>query len=287
MDTQGSLSRRAVVKSSIFGFLTASIPSIGFSKGVVDLDSEKIIAEEPLRRYPAIEDDVVAEVVGASHFNLDRVKVLVNQRPELARATWDWAFGDWETAIGAASHVGRRDIVEFLLSKGARPDLFTYAMLGSYDTVKAMVEATPGVQRITGPHGISLLQHAKNGLRADGLTNEQKNTSSKLIDYLEGLGNAGYQEVDIPMEAVEKEKYLGDYKYGEGSSDGFSIKMNLRKLLSLGKLGKSGGALYQKSRNVFTYNGTPSVTITFDIVDSNVRSLTIQEPTLTLTARKV
>ena len=56
-------------------------------------------------RYPSIYDSVVLEMVSVSHFNLNRVKELVSKRPELARATWDWAFGDWETALGAASHI--------------------------------------------------------------------------------------------------------------------------------------------------------------------------------------
>ena len=94
-------------------------------------------ADNVFHRYPSVDDKIVAEVVGVSHFNLERVKELVTHRPELARATWDWAFGDWETALGAASHVGRRDIAEFLMEHGARPDIFTYAMLGAFDAVKA------------------------------------------------------------------------------------------------------------------------------------------------------
>lgn len=287
MKEHHSISRRTAVKSSFLGLLSVSIPSIVFSKEVYYIAADKIKPDGLFHRYPAIDDEIVAETVGVSHFNLARVKELVNRRPELARATWDWGFGDWETALGAASHVGRRDIAEFLMSKGARPDLFTYAMLGSYDTVKAMIEATPGVQAIAGPHGISLLQHAKNGLRADNLTAEQKSEADKLVSYLEGLGNADIQEVYMELEAAEKEKYLGDYRYGEGPDDGFSIKLNMRKLLSLGKLGAFGGALYQKAANVFTYNGAPSVEITFEVEKDKVLSLTIHEPDLTLTARKV
>lgn len=287
MKDQPSISRRALVKSSVFGLVAASIPNIIFSKEVFDFVPDENKKEDLFHRYPSIDDKIVAEVVGVSHFNLDRLKELVNPRPELARATWDWGFGDWETALGAASHVGRRDIAEFLMSKGARPDLFTYAMLGSYDTIKAMIEATPGVQTISGPHGISLLQHAKNGQQSDGLTAEQKNNSNRLISYLEKLGNADIQATNIEMTDPEKEKYLGDYMYGDGPADGFSIKLNMRKMISLGKLGKFGGSLYQKAANVFMYNGTPSVEITFEIKLDKVLSLTIHEPNLTLTARKI
>lgn len=47
-------------------------------------------------------------------------------------------------AIGAASHVGRKDIVDYLLSMGARPDVFAYAMLGAYEIVKSMIVLSIG-----------------------------------------------------------------------------------------------------------------------------------------------
>ena len=68
--------------------------------------------------------------VGASHGNLARVKELVSARPALARASWDWGYGDWESAIDAASHVGNRPIAEFPIADGARPTIFTAAMMG-------------------------------------------------------------------------------------------------------------------------------------------------------------
>ena len=63
--------------------------------------------------YPTQDYEIVREVVGAAHARFDRVKELVTERPELAKATWDWGFGDVETALGAASHMGRKDIAEF------------------------------------------------------------------------------------------------------------------------------------------------------------------------------
>lgn len=287
MKDSHTISRRTAVKSSIFGLMAVSIPNIVFARKIIESDSQIQNIENLFHRYPSIDDKIVAEVVGASHFNLDRVKELVNKRPELARATWDWAFGDWETAVGAASHVGRRDIAEFLMSKGARPDIFTYAMLGAYDAVKSMIETTPGIQSIAGPHGISLLRHAKNGLQGSDLTEKNKADSNKLIKYLETLGNADNQEKYIELSESQQEKYLGDYKYGEGPDDGFSIKRNMRKLLSLGKIGKFGGAINQKSENVFVYNGTTSVEVSFQIIDNKVISLIVHEPDLTLKAIKV
>ncbi|MBL7874234.1 MAG: hypothetical protein JNL53_01140 [Cyclobacteriaceae bacterium] len=92
---------------------------------------------------------------------------------------------------------------------------------------------------------------------------------------------------NLEMSETEKQKYVGDYKYGEGPEDGFSVKINMRKLLSLGKLGNFGGGLYRKSENTFTYNGVTSVEITFVIENDRVISLTVHEPDLTLTAKKI
>lgn len=279
-----TISRRALVKSSILGLITVSIPSVAFARSMKSVSSNK--PDDLFHRYPSIDDKIVAEVVGASHFDLERVKVLVNARPELARATWDWSFGDWETALGAASHVGRRDIAEFLMSHGARPDIFTFAMMGHYEAVKSMIEAQPGVQSIDGPHGISLLRHANAGLRSKELTATQKKNSERLVQYLEKLGNADIKVDDIAMNEEDKEKYLGDYMYGDGPTDGLSVKLNMRKMLSLGKLGAFGGGLYQKAPNVFIYNGVTSVDISFQVENNVVKSLTIHEPDLTLTATK-
>src|SRR5437762_8924337 len=113
--------------------------------------------------FPAQAPETVKEMVTVAHGNLARVRELVGARPSLAKATWDWGFGDWETALGAASHVGNRAIAEYLIEHGARPSLFSATMLGHLDVVKAFIAAQPGVQRIPGPHSIGLLAHAKAG----------------------------------------------------------------------------------------------------------------------------
>jgi hypothetical protein len=131
------------------------------------------------------------------------------------------------------------------------------------------------------------LQHAKAGLRDETLTETQKANSNKLISYLEELGNTAPQQTHIVLDPTEKEKYLGDYMYGDEVNDGFSIKLNRRKLLTLGKLGEFGGAIYQQSDGVFEYNGISSVKISFEKKEGNIVSLTVNEPNLQLKAAKV
>ncbi len=103
------------------------------------------------------------DAVGASHGNFARIRELVEKQPAMARASIDWGFGDWETCIDAAAHVGNKPIADFLLTHGARPTIFSAAMMGQIDAVKAFIAARPGIQKTYGPHGITLMAHAKAG----------------------------------------------------------------------------------------------------------------------------
>ena len=112
---------------------------------------------------PALELTLVQEFVGKAHGDLNRVTELLAQEPNLVNATWDWGGGDFETALGAASHMGRKDIANFLLEQGARLDIFAAAMLGKLDIVKAALQAYPAALETPGPHGIPLIAHAQQG----------------------------------------------------------------------------------------------------------------------------
>ncbi len=112
---------------------------------------------------PAIDADLVGEFILKAHGDLGVVKGLLEQEPALVNASWDWGGGDWETGLGAAAHVGRRDIAEYLLARGARMDVFAAAMLGEVEIVRAMLEAQPSLRDARGPHGIPLIAHAEAG----------------------------------------------------------------------------------------------------------------------------
>ena len=110
-----------------------------------------------------IDSELVAEFVLMAHGDLGVVKQSLEREPALVNAAWDWGGGDWETALGAAAHVGRRDIAEHLLEHGARMDVFAAAMLGETAIVRAMLDAQPDLRNARGPHGISLVAHAEAG----------------------------------------------------------------------------------------------------------------------------
>ena len=114
-------------------------------------------------RIPALELEIVQEFVAKAHGDFQRVVELLEQEPGLINATWDWGGGDFETALGAASHMGHKEIANYLLERGARLDLFAAAMLGKLNIVKAALESYPNAAKIQGPHGISLIAHAQAG----------------------------------------------------------------------------------------------------------------------------
>ena len=106
---------------------------------------------------------MVEEFVRVAHGNLDRVKEMLEKQPALINATWDWGGGDWETGLGGASHMGKRDIALYLLDHNARMDVFAAAMLGKFEIVKAAVATFPSIAKVPGPHGIPLIVHARKG----------------------------------------------------------------------------------------------------------------------------
>lgn len=279
--------RRRFIKSTAFGLI--GITSFGFASAKNSLHNPfNVYDKNPLfYRYPATDDNLVSTIVGASHGNINKVKELVTQHPELAGASWDWGFGDWETAIGAASHVGRRDIAEFLISNGARPDIFTFTMMGMLKSVQDIIETVPGIQSHTGPHGITLLQHAKNRLGDKTISETDKANVNKVISYLEGLGNADVKPKNIDTTEEEKKKYFGEYRFGDSESEVFVVDLHSTGFLQIGRKGYQGRRLNKVDATSFSPAGAASVTIFFNIKDDKAVSLTVHEPDPIVTAVRI
>jgi hypothetical protein len=116
-------------------------------------------ASELVRRRAPLDLKLVSAFVIAGHFNLPRVKELLAQEPALVFASWDWGGGDWETALGGASHTGQSKIAKYLLEQGARIDAFCSAMLGEREVLTTLLATNPSAASTKGPHGYTLLYH--------------------------------------------------------------------------------------------------------------------------------
>ncbi len=88
---------------------------------------------------------------------------MLDEYPNLLFSRYDWGNGDFEEAIEGAGHVGNKEITGYLIEKGARPNIYVLTMLGETAIVKSVVEKYPSLLKGKGPHGLSLLHHAKVG----------------------------------------------------------------------------------------------------------------------------
>jgi hypothetical protein len=240
----------------------------------VPLPGSEQIGGNPLSDiFPAQPPELVREMVTVAHFNLNRVKELVEARPSLAKASWDWGFGDWENALGAASHMGNRPIAEYLLSKGAGPSLFSAAMLGQLEVVKAFIAAQPDVQRTRGPHSIPLLAHAKAG-------GEQ---ARAVFEFLQSVGGAD-AEPPIPFSEADANLLKGTYVFGIAANQAIDITFE-RGGLNWTRKGMTGRPLTHLGNHVFYPAGAPSVRIQFTGDDKSM-VMTVSDPEPVLVTRR-
>jgi hypothetical protein len=231
--------------------------------------------------FPSQDPALVREIVGVSHRDLKRVRELVERQPALARASIDWGFGDWEACIDAAAHVGNRPIAEFLLANGARPTIFSAAMMGQLDVVKAFIAARPGIQKTPGPHGLTLMWHARQG----------GPDAAAVVQYLTAVGDADVQPATVALGVSERDALVGKYTYGAGPRDYFTVEVRVdmlkREQLVIERPGApSRHNLYHTGNLVFFPTGVPSARIAFAREGAKITQFTIADPDVMLTARR-
>ena len=268
-----SWSRRRLLESASLAVpmgAFAAVPSrLAFGEPATDEPALDIISDQ----FPTQPPEVIRETVTVAHFDFKRLRELVDARPSLAKAAWDWGFGDWEDALGAASHMGNRPIAEYLLSKGARPTLFSAAMLGQLEVVKAFIASQPGAQRIRGPHSISLLTHARfGGAQARG-----------VFDYLQSLGDAGDSQ-PVPLSESDQSAVKGTYIFGRAANQRIDVTID-KGQVTWTRAGMTGRPLFHLGDRTFHPLGAPDVRIRFvaSQVSNDSDSAATQAPAVTMT----
>ena len=76
----------------------------------------------------------------------------------------------------------------------------------------------PGIQGILGPHGITLLAHARAG-GAD---------AAAVVSYLEGVGGADVRTTTQPLAPADRDAVVGRYRFGPGPRDHFDVDVQQR-----------------------------------------------------------
>ena len=266
-------------RRDLFGFTPLALLPLVLRPGSTALRAFAPPAIDPA--FPCHPAATVREMVIASHGNVARVKELVNKSPAFARAAIDWGYGDWEDALGAASHVGNREIAEFLIANGARPSIFSAAMLGQLDAVKAFVTAMPGVEAVHGPHSITLLRHAMAGGAP----------AQPVVDYLKTLPASDRRPALQPMTAEDTAALAGTYVFGSGATDRFVVAIANPSMsangwsLTMAREGASPRGLAHLGDRAFYPSGATAARVRF--AESGARSsVSVFDPDLIVTAEK-
>ena len=263
-----------------FFSLTPGLSALGVSIFAAKAWGQPAALNSPISAadvFPAQDPVAVKEAVTTSHGNLARIRELVERQPALARASVDWGFGDWETCIDAAAHVGNKPIADLLLNNGARPTIFSAAMMGQLDAVKAFVAARPGIQKTLGPHGITLMAHA----RAGGPD------AAAVVEYLASLGDADVPTPTQPLEPADRNALVGKYVYGPGERDYFIIDVQQDRLGIDRPNGPTRRFLMHTGNLVFFPSGVPTAKIAFARENGAITQLTLADPNVMVTARRV
>lgn len=164
MDPQKStFSRHDFLHFSMFGTAGLLLPT--FSN-----------AQEKQDKPTPLKLEIVKEFVGVSHGKFDQVKEMLENDHLLLHVSYDWGGGDFESGIEAAGHVGNKEIAMYLLSKGARYNIYLASMLGHLEVVKQVLTFNPLLLNSKGPHGFTMLHHARKG------------ESKAVEEYLMSLG---------------------------------------------------------------------------------------------------
>jgi hypothetical protein len=143
------------------------ITSVASTAGIVLLPQivtgQQVPPPTKQEKAPPLDKELVKEFVTAGHKDLDKVKTMLKETPDLLNASFGWNDWDWEDALGGAGHMGYREMATYLLEQGARPTICVAAMLGHLDVVRAFITAFPQMKNSVGPHKISLMAHALKG----------------------------------------------------------------------------------------------------------------------------
>jgi hypothetical protein len=149
-------------------------------------------------------------------------------------------------------------------------------MLGQLDVVKAFMAATPGLQKIRGPHSLPLMVHA----RAGGPP------AAAVVAYLESIGDAALPLIDEPLAPADRAMLDGRYVFGDRPRDSFTIETKPTQV-SIVRAGAIPRFLRHLGRLEFAPPGAPAVRIRFERDGDRIVAFGVWDPDEVVRARKV
>jgi hypothetical protein len=146
-------------------------------------------------------------------------------------------------------------------------------MLGQLGLVKSFLEASPGLQRTRGPHGITFLAHA----RAGGAG------AAAVVSYLESLGDADPRYANVPLTDAEQTAIVGEYAFGTSASERLKVANGSRGF-TIQRPGGSERNLFHQGGLVFNPPGAEAVRMRFEIAGTSAVVLTVEDGPLVVRA---
>lgn len=148
-------------------------------------------------------------------------------------------------------------------------------MLGHTEAVGSMLAAMPSLARVRGPHGLTLMHHA----RAGG------ESAQGVVDLL-----AGVQESDVPYATVplaDAAAYLGTYRFGSGADEVAEVSLEGKDAaLSIRRKGGFPRRLIHLGEHRFHPVGAPDTSVVFIVDSGRGRRLRINTPALLIEAAR-
>jgi hypothetical protein len=139
-----------------------------------------------------------------------------------------------------------------------------------------MIAAAPGFQRNPGPHGISLMAHARAGGAA----------ASQTVAYLESLGDADARPRAEPLIAEQLRAYTGRFQSAALPEEMVEIRVNNSGELAIAVKGRVVRLQYVGD-HAFCPAGAPAVRVQFTQNGAGVDELAIVDHVRLLTASRV
>ncbi|MBL0922682.1 MAG: hypothetical protein IBJ10_11225 [Phycisphaerales bacterium] len=138
--------------------------------------------------------------------------------------------------------------------------LFALAMRDRVDAVRAVCEAAPGIQKVRGPHGITLMRHARAG------------EAARVEEYLTSLGGADEREPDLGLEESAAGLYVGVYSAGSAR---FEVKASRMGGIELLREGGSARRMNRVGEHRFSPVGSPQVEVAFVVEGGRAREFAV------------
>jgi len=139
--------------------------------------------------------------------------------------------------------------------------------MGQLDIVKQLIAASPGLQRMRGPHGLTMMAHARAGGTA----------AAEMLKYLESLGDADPRYPDVPLTDTEQAAIVGEYVFGPGSTERLTVAKNARGVLTITRSGGTERNLFHHGGLVFNPPGGEAVRIRFEVSGGRSGSVTVED----------